>query len=168
MISAQWRLLSIILGCRSDQKYLHRLFHASPQIPRKAFLDSVGRELKQVQDSLTQLQAQSRDTLRIAPTRLQLEFHRRRPRPLDLTSPPSKPNIPAAFGSALATARFIDDLSRVPYPENIQRPNVDLVAGANDKKFRYDRDFLLQFMSICKDKPDMLPPLDAIGLVDRI
>jgi Eukaryotic translation initiation factor 4G1 len=29
---------------------------------------------------------------------------------------------------------------------------------------RYDRDFLLQFMSICKEKPDMLPPLDSIGL----
>lgn len=29
---------------------------------------------------------------------------------------------------------------------------------------RYDRDFLLQFMSVCKEKPDMLPPLDAIGL----
>jgi translation initiation factor 4G len=29
---------------------------------------------------------------------------------------------------------------------------------------RYDREFLLQFMSICKEKPDMLPPLDAIGL----
>jgi translation initiation factor 4G len=30
--------------------------------------------------------------------------------------------------------------------------------------YRYDRDFLLQFMSICREKPDMLPPLDAIGL----
>lgn len=29
---------------------------------------------------------------------------------------------------------------------------------------RYDRDFLLQFMSVCKEKPDSLPPLDAIGL----
>lgn len=29
---------------------------------------------------------------------------------------------------------------------------------------RYDRDFLLQFMSFCKEKPDSLPPLDAIGL----
>ena len=29
---------------------------------------------------------------------------------------------------------------------------------------RYDRDFLLQFMLICKEKPDKLPPLDAIGL----
>ena len=29
---------------------------------------------------------------------------------------------------------------------------------------RYDRDFLLQFMAVCKEKPDNLPPLDAIGL----
>jgi translation initiation factor 4G len=29
---------------------------------------------------------------------------------------------------------------------------------------RYDRDFLLQFMVVCKEKPDMLPPLDTIGL----
>jgi translation initiation factor 4G len=28
----------------------------------------------------------------------------------------------------------------------------------------YDRDFLLQFMSVCKEKPPNLPPLDAIGL----
>jgi len=28
----------------------------------------------------------------------------------------------------------------------------------------YDRDFLLQFMNICKEKPDDLPPLDLIGL----
>lgn len=29
---------------------------------------------------------------------------------------------------------------------------------------RYDREFLLQFMSFCKEKPDNLPPLEAIGL----
>lgn len=29
---------------------------------------------------------------------------------------------------------------------------------------RYDRDFLLQFMAICKERPDSLPPLDAIGI----
>jgi len=32
------------------------------------------------------------------------------------------------------------------------------------ERSRYDRDFLMQFMSVCKDKPDDLPPLDAIGL----
>ena len=29
---------------------------------------------------------------------------------------------------------------------------------------RYDREFLLQFMSVCKERPATLPPLDAIGL----
>ena len=29
---------------------------------------------------------------------------------------------------------------------------------------RYDRDFLLQFMLVCKEIPDSLPPLDVLGL----
>ncbi|KAK7057588.1 hypothetical protein R3P38DRAFT_2598969 [Favolaschia claudopus] len=92
-----------------------------------------------------------------------VEFPRRRPGRLDLSTT-FKPNIPAALPSALATARIIDDLSRVTYPENIQSPSVELNANAKDGKFRYDRDFLLQFMSVCKEKPDSLPPLDAIGI----
>ncbi|KAF8634712.1 hypothetical protein AX17_004122 [Amanita inopinata Kibby_2008] len=49
-------------------------------------------------------------------------------------------------------------------------PKPELNAGAKEGKFRYDRDFLLQFMSICKEKPESLPPLDAIGLepVDQL
>jgi Eukaryotic translation initiation factor 4G1 len=35
---------------------------------------------------------------------------------------------------------------------------------SNDVTYGYDRDFLMQFISICKEKPDMLPPLDAVGL----
>jgi len=31
----------------------------------------------------------------------------------------------------------------------------------------YDRDFLLQFMNICKEKPYYLPPLDALGMEPR-
>ncbi|KAJ7782644.1 hypothetical protein B0H16DRAFT_1493850 [Mycena metata] len=96
-----------------------------------------------------------------APLRIDTCFVRSSP--LDLTGT-LKTNIPAALPSALATARIIDDLSRVPYPENIQSPKVELNINAKDGKFRYDRDFLLQFMSICKEKPDMLPPLDAIGI----
>ncbi|KAL0571793.1 hypothetical protein V5O48_010167 [Marasmius crinis-equi] len=88
---------------------------------------------------------------------------RRRPGPLDLSSA-QKPNIPQPLPSALATARIIDDLGRVPYPEGVRSPKVELNVNAQSGKFRYDRDFLLQFMSICKEKPDMLPPLDAIGL----
>ncbi|KAJ6563364.1 hypothetical protein DFH09DRAFT_1477216 [Mycena vulgaris] len=81
--------------------------------------------------------------------------------PFDLSSA-VKSNIPAAVPSALATARIIDDLSRVPYPKNIQSPKVEL--NINAKNGKYDRDFLLQFMSICKEKPDMLLPLDALGI----
>jgi translation initiation factor 4G len=107
---------------------------------------------------------------------------RRRPGPLDL-SYASKANVAAPLPSALATARIIDDLGRVPYPEGVRSPQIELNINAKDGKFRfvfhirksancrhiisstrYDRDFLLQFMSICKEKPDMLPPLDAIGL----
>lgn len=33
---------------------------------------------------------------------------------------------------------------------------------------RYDRDFLLQFMPVCKQKPETLPPLEDIGLVPKV
>ncbi|KAI0311488.1 hypothetical protein OF83DRAFT_1271296 [Amylostereum chailletii] len=87
---------------------------------------------------------------------------RRRPGPLDLKN--INANIPASLPSALATARIIEDLGHVAYPEGIKSPKVELNVNAAKGKFRYDRDFLLQFMSICKEKPDNLPPLDAIGL----
>ncbi|KAF7792743.1 hypothetical protein EIP86_003841 [Pleurotus ostreatoroseus] len=87
---------------------------------------------------------------------------KRRPGPLDLsgTKGPIAPPLP----SALATARIIDDLGRIDYPEGIKSPKIELNVNAKQGKFRYDRDFLLQFMAVCKDKPDNLPPLDAIGL----
>jgi len=74
------------------------------------------------------------------------------------------------------------DINAVTYPEGVSSPNPALNQNAKEGKFRYvnafrpsrlflinflyryDRDFLLQFMSICKEKPASLPPLDAIGL----
>ncbi|KAJ7350760.1 hypothetical protein DFH08DRAFT_695670, partial [Mycena albidolilacea] len=88
---------------------------------------------------------------------------RRRPAPADLSTT-FKPKNPATHPSALATARKIDDLSRVSYPENIRPPKDELNVNARDGMFIYDRDFLLQFMSICTEKPDRLPPLDDIGI----
>ncbi|KZV61935.1 ARM repeat-containing protein [Peniophora sp. CONT] len=67
--------------------------------------------------------------------------------------------------SALATARAIDDIRSIAYPEGIQSPKVELNVNSLKGKFKYDRDFLLQFMAVCKVKPDNLAPLDAIGLV---
>ncbi|KXN87473.1 Eukaryotic translation initiation factor 4 gamma [Leucoagaricus sp. SymC.cos] len=101
--------------------------------------------------------SQAKEPLRINTS----EPLKKRPERLDLSNTGS---VPAPLPSALATARIIDDLSRVQYPEGISSPNPELNANAKDGKFRYDRDFLLQFMAICKEKPDSLPPLDAIGL----
>ncbi|EIM85126.1 uncharacterized protein STEHIDRAFT_81994 [Stereum hirsutum FP-91666 SS1] len=88
---------------------------------------------------------------------------KRRPGPLNLQSVQAM-NIPQPLPSALATARIIEDLHEISYPEGIKSPKVELNANAAKGKFRYDRDFLLQFMAVCKEKPDNLPPLDAIGL----
>ncbi|KAI8970822.1 hypothetical protein BD414DRAFT_501765 [Trametes punicea] len=88
---------------------------------------------------------------------------KRRPGRLDLSSTKSS-TIPQPLPSALATARIIEDISSIEYPEGIKSPKPELNVNAKQGKFRYDRDFLLQFMAICKEKPDSLPPLDAIGL----
>ncbi|TFK23170.1 hypothetical protein FA15DRAFT_670779 [Coprinopsis marcescibilis] len=71
-------------------------------------------------------------------------------------------NTPVA--SALSTARSLESLNSVKYPEGIQSPKPELNENAKPGRFRYDRDFLLQFKEVCKEKPPNLPPLDAIGL----
>jgi len=66
--------------------------------------------------------------------------------------------------SRLATARFIADINQVAYPEHIDSPRIELNVRALPGKFRYDRDFLLQFRNVCKAKPDHLPPLETFLL----
>ncbi|KAG1782037.1 hypothetical protein EV702DRAFT_504229 [Suillus placidus] len=91
------------------------------------------------------------------------EVPRRRPRPLHST--PAKRNVSAPPPSALLTARAIENLSEVAYPEGIKSPKVELNANVRDGRFRYDRDFLLQFMHICKLKPPtLLPTLGILGI----
>lgn len=108
---------------------------------------------------------------------------KRRPGPLNSQSVRAM-NIPQPLPSALATARIIEDLHEISYPEGIKSPKVELNASAAKGKFRYvyhtfhhlftshtnhhflvgTIDFLLQFMAVCKEKPDNLLPLDALGL----
>ncbi|KAH9813231.1 hypothetical protein DFH28DRAFT_364266 [Melampsora americana] len=94
-----------------------------------------------------------------------------RPTPIDVNAVPSQ-KVNAAgetmspLPSALSSARKIEDLAQVSYPENIKSPHPDLNAEAAPGKFRYDRAFLLQFMEVCKGKPTQLPDLDSIGMVD--
>lgn len=71
---------------------------------------------------------------------------------------------PSASAAALGSARKIDDLQAISYPSNLKSPASGLNDTSEPGKFRYDRDFLLQFMEICREKPESLPALDAIGL----
>ncbi|KAG1835923.1 ARM repeat-containing protein [Suillus subalutaceus] len=72
--------------------------------------------------------------------------------------------------SALLTARVIENLSEVAYPEGIKSPRIELNVNVRDGRFRYDHDFLMQFMHICKEKPPTLPALDVLGIepVDQV
>jgi len=86
----------------------------------------------------------------------------RRPAALDLK--PTTPRPVDASPSAMLTAKPITDLSTVNYQAPIHSPSADLNKDAQPGKFRYDRDFLMQFMVLCMEKPDRLPPLEEIGL----
>ncbi|EIW80366.1 hypothetical protein CONPUDRAFT_125115 [Coniophora puteana RWD-64-598 SS2] len=92
------------------------------------------------------------------------DIPRRRPGPLDLNFRKDSKDLPNPPMSALATARVIANLNDVEYPEGIKSPKVELNANAPAGKFRYDRDFLLQFMKVCTEKPEHLPPLEVLGL----
>ena len=89
--------------------------------------------------------------------------------------------------SMLATAHYIKDINSITYPQGIKSPKLELNVNIQKGKFRYtfqiytivqcffstrffysyDRDFLLQFMNICKDKPNNLPLLGDLGLEPR-
>ncbi|KAG8970749.1 hypothetical protein FRC05_011700 [Tulasnella sp. 425] len=98
------------------------------------------------------------------------------PGPLELSSilhwaPPT-----AGSPSALASARKIDDLDNVTYPEGIKTPSMELKPEGDKYKcvivllmrlgFGYDRDFLLQLIAICKDKLDELDNLSSLDTVE--
>ncbi|EIW83901.1 ARM repeat-containing protein [Coniophora puteana RWD-64-598 SS2] len=73
-------------------------------------------------------------------------------------------DTPNPFTSALATARFIENLNGMEYPEGIKGPKVELNTNMPVGKFRYDRDFLFQFMKVCTEKPERLAPLEGLGI----
>jgi len=68
--------------------------------------------------------------------------------------------------AALRSAKSIADLKTIEYPDTISSPELALNANAQPGKFRYDRDFLMQFMTICRERPEQLPSLEAIGMSD--
>ncbi|PWN41646.1 hypothetical protein IE81DRAFT_324274 [Ceraceosorus guamensis] len=105
------------------------------------------------------------------PVKLDAEAMEKRKRPgvspLDLSTATKAASVDAPMSAALqslGSARFIEDISKVSYPAKISSPKPELNESAEPGKFRYDRDFLLQFMGVFKEKPQDLPPLSALGM----
>ncbi|GAA6025757.1 hypothetical protein JCM11491_000343 [Sporobolomyces phaffii] len=77
----------------------------------------------------------------------------------------SSSKAPSPSSAALSSARPIEDLANVAYPDTAKAPAAELNIDSEPGKYRYDRDFLLQFMAICQEKPEHLPNLAEMGMV---
>ncbi|KAG8917263.1 hypothetical protein FRC01_002574 [Tulasnella sp. 417] len=76
----------------------------------------------------------------------------------------SAPKLPVRWDSVWR----IDNLDRVVYPGGIQPPSAELDNGrimpSGKPKHVYDRDFLLQFLSVCMEKPEYASNLEGLGV----
>ncbi|EPS40436.1 hypothetical protein H072_5714 [Dactylellina haptotyla CBS 200.50] len=85
-----------------------------------------------------------------------LKQNQRKPAPLNLQlKTSSEPALPSAALTALRSARFIDDINKVAYPPSILSPNPALNSNAPNGKFKYEKDFLMQFQTVFTDKPSI-------------
>ncbi|EXJ55108.1 translation initiation factor 4G [Cladophialophora yegresii CBS 114405] len=72
------------------------------------------------------------------------------------TRKPVEPPEPSATLKALQSAKKLNDISKVVYPSDIASPNPALNANAPaDRGFKYNKEFLLQFQSVFKEKPTL-------------
>ena len=63
---------------------------------------------------------------------------------------------PSAALKSLQSARFLEDPAKVDYPSTIASPNPALNTNAPaDRKFKYNKEFLLQFQAVFKEKPSV-------------
>lgn len=75
-----------------------------------------------------------------------------KPSPLVIKSSTESGPLSAAL-SALRSARPILDINNVRYPDNIMSPNPALNSSAPSGKFKYAKEFLLQFQTVFTEKP---------------
>ncbi|TFY57733.1 hypothetical protein EVG20_g8428 [Dentipellis fragilis] len=75
-------------------------------------------------------------------------------------------SIPEPVPCVFTSARPIQDLTSVSYPDGIHGPDPAFTGNVNalPGKFKYDRRFMLQFKEACTERPANLAPLGAIGL----
>ncbi|TID25046.1 hypothetical protein E6O75_ATG04251 [Venturia nashicola] len=80
-----------------------------------------------------------------------------RPAALKLeTNKPVEPAQPTAGMQSLKSARFLEIKNEsVKYPEGIQSPNPSINQSARSQGRRYDKNFLLQFQPVFKEKPSI-------------
>jgi translation initiation factor 4G len=72
------------------------------------------------------------------------------------TKKPIEPPEPSATLKALQSAKKLEDITKVVYPSDIASPNPALNANAPaDRGFKYNKEFLLQFQSVFKEKPTL-------------
>ncbi|GME64009.1 hypothetical protein GTA08_BOTSDO05754 [Neofusicoccum parvum] len=82
-----------------------------------------------------------------------------KPKPAALkleTRKPVEPPAPTPGMQALKSARFLRvQNEEFKYPEGIRSPNPALNQGRGGNGFKYDKDFLLQFQEVFKEKPSI-------------
>ncbi|KAF2145118.1 uncharacterized protein K452DRAFT_295663 [Aplosporella prunicola CBS 121167] len=82
-----------------------------------------------------------------------------KPKPAALkleTKKPIEPPAPTPGMQALKSARFLQVQSQdIKYPSGIKSPNPALNQGGKTKGRQYDKDFLLQFQEVFKEKPSV-------------
>jgi translation initiation factor 4G len=82
-----------------------------------------------------------------------IERSRSKPSPLNLQLKTNEPALPSAQLTALRSARPVENLKGLHYPEGIQSPNPALNPLATATRFKYDKDFLMQFQNVFTEKP---------------
>ena len=83
----------------------------------------------------------------------------RNKKPAELTLNTTKavePPQPSAALKSLQSARFLEDPAKIEYPSAIASPNPALNTNApSDRKFKYNKEFLMQFQAVFKEKPSV-------------
>ena len=81
-----------------------------------------------------------------------------KPKPAALkleTSKPVEPAQPTAGMQSLKSSRFLQVKEAINYPEGIQSPNPAMNSSAKGRGRQYDKNFLLQFQEVFKEKPSV-------------
>lgn len=82
-----------------------------------------------------------------------------KPKPAALkleTNKQVEPPQPSAAMKSLHSARFLEDPRNTTYPPSIVSPSISVnPAAPSERKFKYNKEFLLQFQSIFKEKPSI-------------